>query len=220
MIPNSPFFTLLLFLFLPWTLLADFGDTFATATPLAFNTMVSDDLPSGDVDIFVLKLIVGRSYRVTIESTAPIIQKSLYIYDSNLASVTGGTGTTGSLSYTPTLTQNFYVRIAAATAGQYGVYNFAVVDASSCPATCSSHIFLGIINNLFVDCEAKTSICPICVTGYQCNSCVNVPADFPYTYGGSCYCFSGQYYSSETCIGKVLLLERSFEFNISMYGVG
>jgi len=60
------------------------------------------------------------------------------------------------------------------------------------------------MNNVILDCQTVTSICDSCVTGYQCNSCYNVPISFPYTYGGSCFCDSDQYYSSETCIGKSL----------------
>jgi len=61
------------------------------------------------------------------------------------------------------------------------------------------------MDNVILDCQTVTSICATCITGYQCNSCYNVPASFPYTYGGSCFCDSDQYFSSETCTGKILL---------------
>ena len=106
----------------------EFSDTAADAYSIPYHTKLTGSLPSGDLDFFVITMFVGRYNRVYLETTGTTTSKHIYIYDSNLNEVTKGTGTHGFLDLTPTQTQNFYIKIWAATYGEYESYNVAVID--------------------------------------------------------------------------------------------
>ncbi len=54
---------------------------------------------------------------------------------------------------------------------------------------------------MFLDCQAASlSPCTICGTGYQCLACVNTPSTE--IVGSSCYCYPGETFGSNTCLGN------------------
>jgi len=118
---------------MPWGIIGDFSNSFSTATPLVLNTLATDNMSGGEDHYAAIKLVMGRSYRITFESTTT---QWYWFYNPYVGVVGSGTLTTDSFSYAATQTETYYF-IIWGSSGTPASYNLAVIDETACSASCT-----------------------------------------------------------------------------------
>jgi len=148
---TSALLTIILLLLLIKSALADdYPNTIGPFAPIiTVGTAISGviDARFGDVDVFQIKLIAGRTYRVTMQALSPpdpTFDTQLTVYDSEGTQVAANNdlvGTNAGLEYTAPATGFYYIKAQAATIYVGGTYALAVIDRVPCSAGCSSKFY-------------------------------------------------------------------------------
>jgi len=151
-------FSLLLsfFLFLPKILADDYPNTFASAPLITIGTAISGSIEvSGDVDVFKIKFVAGRTYKITMQAISPPspgFDDQLILYDSSGSQVDSDDDSIGKnavISYTAPSTDYYYIKAKAyySSGGtSTGTYAFAAVDTTSCSPKCTGNEIEALIS--------------------------------------------------------------------------
>lgn len=132
-------FPLILFtISLPFVLADDYADTWVGAYSIPFHEPIygAIDFPN-DWDFFQIRLIAGRGYQITALS---YFDNYLRVYDPGLNilfAVDNAVGSNAQGGFIAPSTGQYYIAVTGATIYALGSYLVAVVDLSSCSATCT-----------------------------------------------------------------------------------
>ena len=135
--------SLLLFFFFCLSVTADdYGNTIATASLITIGQGISGSIETGgDIDMFKIKLMAGRTYVITMESSFDNHSDLFDGSGTKLAQGTDQIGSNGVITFTPSSTAYYYVQCIAYSSSDTGPYNFATADINTCTDSCTS-IFL------------------------------------------------------------------------------
>ena len=144
------FFPLILtILFIKSVLTDDYPNVVGPSAPLiTVGTAVTGAIEvGGDVDVFKIKLVGGRAYRITMEAISPPspgFDNQLYLYNSaggQVATADDSIGKNAVIQYTAPSTDYYYIKAKAyySSGGtSTGTYALAAVDTAPCSTGCSS----------------------------------------------------------------------------------